>query len=77
MKCVASPKLETIEAKLKKGEVFSLTDTQYEKRTGIPLPKGKYYLLNRSALAKLCRKYGYALKLQEKKVTFVKGEEGL
>ena len=77
MKCVANPKLETIEEKLKKGEVFSLTDSQYEKKTGIPLPKGKYYLLNRSALAKLCRKYGYILKLQEKKVSFVKGEDAI
>jgi len=60
------PKLDMLTPLFAKGESFSLTDAQYEKRTGAMLPKEKNYLLKRSALAKMCRKYGYSLKLQEK-----------
>lgn len=72
---MSKPNLTEIEEKLKKGESFSLTDKQYTKKTGIPLPKEKNYLLNRSALAKLCKTLGYRIELQKKQVTFVKEEK--
>lgn len=53
-------------------ESFELTDAKYEKLTGVPMPKDKYYLLNKSALAKKCRELGYNLILQEKLITVVK-----
>lgn len=66
------PKLAEIERRLTYGDNFSLTDSQYQKRTGLPLPKRKDYLKKKSALAKLCEKYGYSLEVQEKKVFFIK-----
>lgn len=69
---MAKPNLTEIEERLKNGEVFSLTDAQYTKKTGIALPKEKNYLIKRSALAKLCKKYGYSLSLIEKQVSFEK-----
>lgn len=65
-----NPDLTKLEELFSKGTPFSLTDAQYEAKTGVMLPKGKYYLLNNSALAKLCEKNGYELKLQEKTVYF-------
>ena len=51
---MSKPNLAEIEKMLKEGKQFSLTDAQYTKKAGRPLPKGKSYLVNRSALAKLC-----------------------
>ncbi len=65
-----NPDLTKLDALFSKGNPFCLTDAQYEAKTGVMLPKGKYYLLNNSALAKLCKKKGYELKLQEKTVYF-------
>lgn len=62
------PKLENLDRYFDKGEDFSLTDAQYEKAVGIPLPKDKSYLKNRSALAKKCSEKGYAIEVIEKKV---------
>ena len=69
---MAKPNLTEIEERLKNGELFSLTDAQYTKKTGLALPKEKNYLIKRSALAKLCKKYGYSLSLTEKRVSFEK-----
>lgn len=69
---MSKPNLTEIEKRLKEGKTFSLTDAQYTKSTGIPLPKNKRYLLNSSALAKLCQKLGCKIELQEKRVTFTK-----
>ena len=66
------PKLERLESTFDKGQDFSLTDAQYEKKVGIPLPKGIDYLLNRSALARKCREKGYTITVQEKTVFFRK-----
>ena len=66
------PNFDKLELLFEKNKSFSLTDLQYEKKAGIPLPKDKSYLVNRSALAKKCRKYGYTLKVQEKTVFFIK-----
>lgn len=72
---MARPKLEKIEEMLAKGKPITLTDAQYEKKTGIALPKEKYYLLNKSAIAKLCKKYGFKIILQEKTITLTKGDQ--
>ena len=66
------PKLENLDDLLDKGKDFSLTDAQYEKKVGIPLPKVIDYLLNRSALARKCREKGYTITVQEKTVFFKK-----
>lgn len=69
------PKLENLELYFEKGKPFSLTDAQYEARTGLELPKDKYYLLNNSALAKNCKEKGWKIRLQEKIVFFEKCQE--
>ena len=68
------PKLENLESFFKKEKAFTLTDAQYEATTGLQLPKDKYYLLNNSALAKICKEKGWKIKLQEKTV-FIEKEK--
>ena len=51
---------------------FSLTESQYLKSVGATLPKGFYYLKNKSALAQEAKKYGYKLDIKEKTVCFMK-----
>lgn len=67
-----NPDLTKLEVLFSKGKPFSLTDAQYEAKTGVMLPKKKWYLLNRSALAKECKKNGFKMKVQEKTVYFEK-----
>ncbi len=69
---MAKPKLDEIEKFLSKGKEISLTDAQYEKLTGIPLPKDSYYLKNNSALAKSANKAGFKIEVIEKKVLLKK-----
>ena len=66
------PNLTSLGNLFESGKDFELTDAQYEKKTGAPLPKHKYYILNQSALAKEAQKYGYELELIEKKVILKK-----
>lgn len=47
---------------------FSLTEAQYEARTGARLPKDSYYLIRNSALSKRCKELGFRLRVQEKTV---------
>lgn len=51
---------------------FSLTESQYLKSVGYPLPKDSYYLKNKSALANEARKYGYQVEIKEKVVCLKK-----
>ena len=69
------PNLKEIERRLAYGDNFSLTDEQYKKRTGLALPKRKSYLEKDSAVAKLAKSQGYSIKVQERTIFFVKGEE--
>ncbi|MBO4338573.1 MAG: hypothetical protein J5877_01470 [Clostridia bacterium] len=64
------PKLNKLDSYFEKGNDFALTDAQYEKLTGIPLPKGTDYLIKRSALSRVCKEKGYSITVQEKKVFF-------
>ena len=66
------PNFDKLNSKFNASKNFSLTDAQYEAKTGIPLPKDKRYLINKSALAKESKKYGYRLEVQEKTVYFIK-----
>ena len=66
------PKLSNLDELFRKGKDFELTDAQYEKKTGIPLPKGTSYLLKNSALARKSKEEGYEMVLIEKKVIFKK-----
>lgn len=69
---MAKPNLADVETLLAKGEEFSLTDSQYRKKSGLSLPKDRNYLIKKSALSKLCAKYGFRIAVQEKQVEFVK-----
>lgn len=52
------PKLEALDMLFDSGKNFELTDEQYEKRTGVMLPKRAYYLMNGSALARRAKEKG-------------------
>ena len=64
------PKLIHLESLFNSKNHFSLTEAQNEAKTGARLPKDSSYLLNRSALAKECKKRNFRLSLQEKIVSF-------
>lgn len=66
------PNLKSLEILFGKGKDFELTDAQYEKETGSPLPKNKYYILHNSALARKAGEHGYSLEVVEKKVLIKK-----
>lgn len=66
------PDLKPLISLFESGKDFELTDAQYEKKTGAPLPKAKNYILNKSALAREAQKYGYKLEVIEKKVLIKK-----
>jgi len=66
------PKFDTLEKLFSTGKDFELTDAQYEKKTGTPLPKSSYYLVNKSALARRAKEKGYQLKVIEKRVILTK-----
>lgn len=51
---------------------FSLTEAQYEKLTGVPMPTKTYYLLNGSAVMRAAKEKGYQLFLNEKTLSFRK-----
>lgn len=51
---------------------FSLTEKQYEKLTGRPMPKDTGYLIQRSALARFAKSRGVRVQVREKTITFVK-----
>ena len=69
---MAKPNLEKIDTLLLSGQNFSLTETQYQKETNATLPKDFYYLKNRSAVAKLAKRHGFSIKIQEKTILFEK-----
>lgn len=66
------PKLDALNGLFGSGKDFELTDEQYEKKTGAPLPKSSYYLLNGSALARRAKENGYRLELIKKRVILTK-----
>lgn len=68
------PKLnfEKIAPLFKAGQEFSLTESQYLKSVGQPLPKDYYYLKSKSALAAEAKKYGYQIEIKEKTVCLKK-----
>ena len=66
------PKIIKLYYLFDKGENFRLTDSQYEKKTGAPLPKDKYYTCNKSAIARKAREKGYKIKIIEKQIIFEK-----
>ena len=53
------PKLDGLAYLLDGGEAFQLTGKEYEAATGVPLPKGAYYLRKESALAQWAMERGY------------------
>ena len=67
------PKFDKLDRYFEKGKDFQLTDAQYEKMTGIPLPKDGQYTMKKSSLAKHATKNGYYVaEVQDKTVYFKK-----
>lgn len=66
------PDLSQLQNLFERGEEFSLTDAQYERKTGAPLPKAKNYILNNSALARKAAEYDYYLEVIQKTVILKK-----
>lgn len=62
------PNLKALTSLFESGKNFELTDAQYEKKTGVPLPKDKNYIIKKSALSREADKYGFCLEVVEKKV---------
>lgn len=54
-----------LNALFESGKEFELSDVEYCKQVGKPLPKGKSYLINKSPLAREARKHGYSLQINE------------
>ena len=69
------PDLSKLDSWLGKKDRIDLTDAEYENITGLALPKDRYYLLNRSALARRCIENGYEIRLIDKRVIIEKKNE--
>jgi len=67
-----NPKFEKIIPLLEAGESFSLTESQYLQKTGVPLPKNIYYLKCNSALSKTAKAYGYCITVTERTICLKK-----
>lgn len=55
------PKLEELDYLFDEGSDFQITSEEYENKAGVPLPKNKGYLKNKSALAQLAKERGYII----------------
>ena len=55
------PKLDELDYLFDTGADFQITSKEYEDKTGIPLPKNKSYLINKSALAQMAKERGYII----------------
>ena len=66
------PKFDSIVPLLRSNESFSLTEKEYEKKTGCAMPKSNYYLKNGSAFSKLAAEYGFEVTVQERTVSITK-----
>lgn len=66
------PNLTSIDLLLASGKNFSLTESQYCNETNATMPKDSYYLMNKSAVAKLAQKRGFRIIIKEKTIMFEK-----
>lgn len=69
------PKIDfsKIEELLNTSNTFSLTSEQYKILVGIDLPKDRYYLLHKSALAHFAKEKGYKIEVhRDVTIDFVK-----
>lgn len=66
------PNLDALDYLFEKGEDFQLSAKLYEEQTGVPLPKGKSYLKNSSALAVRAADKGYIIVEVEEKAAIEK-----
>lgn len=55
------PNLDNLDYLFECGTDFQLSGKLYEEKAGIPLPKGKSYLKNRSALAYRAKERGFEI----------------
>lgn len=63
------PNLNELDYLFKKGSDFRITAREYEEKTGAPLPKGKSYIKNNSALARKVAEHGCVIaEIQEKAI---------
>ena len=66
------PDLSGIEKMMLAGENFSLTSRQYQESTGSPIPKEKYYVEHKSAVAQRAHSFGFHVELIPAVLRFVK-----
>lgn len=66
------PNLAGIEEMMQSNMDFSMTLTQYECSTGIPLPKEKSYTEQRSAVARCAKRNGFRVKVVPTTIQFIK-----
>lgn len=55
------PKLNELDYLFEMGEEIQLSGRVYEEKTGVPLPKGKNYLMKNSALSRWVKEKGYEI----------------
>ena len=53
------PDLDKLDDLFAEGRDFQLSGENYEEKTGVALPKGKSYIINRSALSRKANEHGY------------------
>ena len=66
------PDFAKLERTMEAREDFSLTRSQYRDSTGRNLPKEKWYIENRSAVAFCAREYGFRVEVVPETIRFVK-----
>ena len=66
------PDLQEIMPLLEAGSDFSLTERQYQEKTGVTLPKNPSYLKKNSALARTAEKYGFKIEILSRTISLKK-----
>ena len=69
------PKFDKLLPLLRSNEDFSLTESQYEEKTGAPLPKETYYLKQRSAFSNIAKEHGFTITVHERTVIVKKSNK--
>ncbi len=65
---MARANLDGIRNLMSTGEEIVLTEAQYKNSTGADLPKGNYYLKNKSVLSRVATENGYEIEIVERTV---------
>lgn len=66
------PNLSPIESIMQKGDDFSMSGDEYERLTGVPLPKSDSYLQKDSAIAKRASDAGFQIEVAHEAVRTIR-----